>query len=130
MAEHPDAVIMRRTAAAFNAGDLSTLAGLIAEDVAWHLPGRSPFAGDFRGRDATFAMFGRLMEASAGTLRVDLQQVLGGDGAAINIDRITAQRSGRRLDMRLLLLARIENGRIVEAWDHFEDQYAWDAFWA
>ena len=29
------------------------------ENITWHTPGRSPIAGDHRGRDAVFTQFGR-----------------------------------------------------------------------
>jgi hypothetical protein len=43
--EHPDAVAFQRTADAFRAGDMDTLAELLDEDVIWHIPGTSALAG-------------------------------------------------------------------------------------
>jgi len=40
--------IMRRAYDAFNTGDMDTLTELMDETV-WHLPGRSPMAGDYEG---------------------------------------------------------------------------------
>ncbi len=130
MAEHPNARIMRRAAEAVSAGDLATLAVLIHEDGEWHVPGRSLLAGQHRGRDSIFTMFDRVMRESEGTFRTALQEVLAGGDAVVHVDRITARRAGRRLDMRRVVLAHIRDGRIIEAWDHFEDPYGWDAFWA
>ena len=38
--EHPDAVVYRRTADAFRAGDMETLAQLFDPEVIWHIPAR------------------------------------------------------------------------------------------
>jgi uncharacterized protein len=50
---------VRRGYAAFNSGDIKTLTEIFHENASWHTPGRSPLAGDHRGREATFAYFGR-----------------------------------------------------------------------
>jgi uncharacterized protein len=57
MPETPNAEIVRRGYDAFNNGDTSALAALIAENVVWHVPGRSSIAGDYHGRETTFAYF-------------------------------------------------------------------------
>jgi ketosteroid isomerase-like protein len=51
MPELPNVEIVRRGYAAFNNGDTSALAALIAENVVWHVPGRSLIAGDWPGND-------------------------------------------------------------------------------
>ena len=32
-----------------------------AEDILWHVGGRGQLAGDYRGRDAVYRFFGKLM---------------------------------------------------------------------
>jgi hypothetical protein len=60
MPEPANVEIVRRGYAAFNNGDTSALAALIAENVVWHVPGRSLIAGDYHGRETTFAYLHRL----------------------------------------------------------------------
>jgi ketosteroid isomerase-like protein len=60
MTADENAAIMRRAYAAFNSADINTLIELFDESAVWHLPGRSRFAGDYQGRDATLAYFGQL----------------------------------------------------------------------
>jgi len=38
-------------------GDLERIEEWLAEDVAWHAPGTSPIAGDYRGREAVNGHF-------------------------------------------------------------------------
>ena len=59
MAEHPNAEPIRKSFDAFARGDMETMRSLVAEDTVRHIPGRGPLAGDHRGRDAVFEMFGR-----------------------------------------------------------------------
>ena len=54
-----NAETVRRGYEAFNRGDMKTLTELFDERASWHTPGRSPIAGDHKGREAAFAQFGR-----------------------------------------------------------------------
>lgn len=130
MAEHPNAVMMRRAAQAFINGDMNTLKQLIAEDAVWHVPGRSQLAGDYRGHDQIFGFFGKLMELTAGTFKVAVHDILATDDHVVNLDRLTATRGDKKLDLDLILVVHPKDGKIAEAWDRFSDQYAWDDFWA
>ena len=47
-----NAAIVRRGYEAFNKADIATLTKLFDEKASWHTPGRSPIAGDRKGRDA------------------------------------------------------------------------------
>ena len=121
---------MRRTLEAFQSGDMGALAACLSDDVVWRVPGTSGFAKDYRGRDEVFGFFGRLMELTGGSFRVESLDMLANDRGGVFVDRVTAERSGRKLDVRLLLHVVIRDGRIVEGVDHFHPEHAWDAFWA
>ena len=130
MAEHPNAALMRGAAEAFINGDMATLKQLIAEDAVWHVPGRSQLSGDYHGHDQIFGFFGKLMELSGGTFKIQLHDVLATDDHAINLDRMTGTRGDKALDMDLVLVVHPKDGKIAEAWDLFSDQYGWDDFWS
>jgi ketosteroid isomerase-like protein len=53
-----NAAIVRRGYDALNAGDSATLTELLGDDGSWHIPGRSPLAGDVVGREAVCARSG------------------------------------------------------------------------
>ena len=92
MTADENAAIMRRAYAAFNSADLNTLNELFDEGAVWHLPGRSRFADDYQGREATFAYFGQLGQETGGTFGAQLQHLLADDG-----DRVVGiQRQHRR----------------------------------
>lgn len=119
MSDHQNLQLMRRTIDAFRSGDMSTLAQVFSKDVVWRVPGRSLLANDYKGQGEVFGFFGRLMELTGGTFRVESVDMLANDSGGVFVDRLTAERNGRKLDVRLLLHVTIKDGRIVEGVDHF-----------
>ena len=122
--------LMRRTLDAFLSGDGPTLAQVFSQDVVWRVPGKSLLARDYKGQAEVFDFFGRLMELTGGTFRVESLDMLANESGGVFVDRLTAERNGRKLDVRLLLYVVIRDGHIVEGVDHFHPEHAWDAFWA
>ena len=47
--------LIDRYVTAMRAGERATAHGFFADDIAFHIPGRSRFAGTHRGRDAAVA---------------------------------------------------------------------------
>jgi uncharacterized protein len=70
------------------------------------------------------------MEVTGGTFRVELHDVLANDAHAVAIYVSRGQREGRTLDNKNVLVSHIRNGRLTEAWQLSEDQYAADDFLA
>jgi len=130
MADHPSLLLMKRTLDAFSSGDMATLAQVFAKDVVWHVPGTSFLAKSYQGQEEVFGFFGQLMELTGGTFRVESLDMLANDRGGIFVDRLTAERDGKSLDVRLVLHVSIKNGQIVEGFDHFHQEHIWDAFWA
>src|SRR5579883_1035409 len=62
---------VRRGYEYFNSGNIEGLASIFAEDAVWHAAGRNRFAGEKRGRDAAFAYFGQIAEATGGTFHTE-----------------------------------------------------------
>ena len=130
MSEHRNLRLMRQTLDAFASGDMATLARIFSRDVVWRVPGKSVLAKDYRGQEEVFGLFGRMMESTGGTLRVESLDMLANETRGVFVDRLTAERNGRRLDVRLLLHVVIRDDQIVEGIDHFHPEHARDAFWA
>jgi len=125
-----NAETVRRGYAAFNAGDMKTLTELFDEGATWHTPGRSPVAGDHKGRDAAFAQFGKYGGQTGGTFKAALLHVLkGDDGRVVGIHRNTAERNGKRLDVGCCIVFEFKDGRVVDGREHIYDLHAWDEFW-
>ena len=126
-----NAALVRRAYQAFNSSDIAALTKLFDSNVRWHTPGRSSIAGDRKGRDAVFTLFGRYGGETGGTFRINLLNVLESeDGRVVAVHQNSAQRSGRQLDGLCCVVVDLENGRISIGREHFYDLYAWDAFWS
>jgi ketosteroid isomerase-like protein len=122
---------MQRAYDAFNTGDMNTLIEIFDEGAVWHLPVRSSMANDYQGRDATLAYFGQLAQKTEGTFRAELERLLGDDDdRVVGIQRSTADRNGKHLDVRDCIVFQLKDGRITDGREHFEDLYAWDDFWS
>src|SRR5260370_35407782 len=100
MAEHPNVARIQDGYAAFAKGDFDVLTDLFADNIVWHVTGRNQLAGDYRGRDAVFGFFARLMEATAGTSSLAVHAGPADDehGAALGIR--TASRAGKKRTLK------------------------------
>ena len=131
MTADENAAIMRRAYAAFNSADIDTLNELFDESAVWHLPGRSRFADDYQGREATLAYFGQLGQETGGTFRAELQHVLADDeDRVVGIQRSRGERGGKNLDVVNCIVFELKDGRVTDGREHFHDLYAWDEFWS
>jgi uncharacterized protein len=130
MTDHPNVQRMRDGYVAFGKGDLAALEDLFTEDVVWHVAGRSELAGTYEGRTAVFEFFGKVMELTEGSFRVEPLTLLADDHYGCAPVRITAHRGDRHLDVMNLQASRLEDGRVAEFWDTTTDPEAADAFYA
>lgn len=124
--------VVRDLYAAITRGDLTRVLSLLAEDVVFHIPGTGANAGDWRGPEGVLQMLARTHELTSGSLRVELRDVLVGEGDdVVALATYRASREGRdSLENHLAHVLRVEDGRVRESWFHARDQYAVDRFWA
>jgi uncharacterized protein len=130
MMGHPNEELVRSGYDAFAKGDIDTLRVLFDPEVVWHQPGRSVLAGDHRGIDAVLGFFARTMELTAGSFRAEPHDVIAGDQHVVGLHLVRAERQGRTLADRQVLVAHVRDGKIAEVWEHVEDQYAFDEFFS
>jgi uncharacterized protein len=126
MAEHSNVARIRDGYAAFAKGDFAVLTDLFADDLVWHVGGRSQLAGEYRGRDAVFAFFGKIMEVTEGTFHLDVHAVLADDEHAVALVFGTASRGGRTSTDMAAHVFHMRDGKVAEYWDATTDQYAFD----
>jgi uncharacterized protein len=117
---------------AFSRGDSETLDRLFADDVVWHVTGKNPIAGDYRGKDAVFSLFQRVREETNGTFHLDDEAFVEGDGEdeTFAISHVQAKKADKSLDVRMYEHTRWRDGRVAESRIVFDDPYAADAFWS
>ena len=126
MTEHSNVARIRDGYAAFAKGDFGVLNDLFAEDILWHEPGRNQLAGDFRGREAVYGYFGKLMEVTEGSFHLDLQAVFADDERGVALVVSTASRGGRSVKVNDAHIFDLRDGKVVEFWNASTDPYAYD----
>jgi ketosteroid isomerase-like protein len=125
--------LVRKGYEAFGNGDMDTLARLMADDVVHTFPGTSQVSGDHKGRDAAFAMYGKLFELSGGTFNAELQSAIAkGDDTVVAKHGHSAKRDDETIEVEETLTFTIEGGKMTRLESSFEpgDQAAVDKFWA
>jgi ketosteroid isomerase-like protein len=122
--------IVRRAYANFETGDLDLLRVVMADEVMWHEPGRSSLAGDYKGPEEVLGFLGLLEVRSSGTFRVEVLDVLSEPERAVVLQRETATRSGKALDVVAAVDFEIHHQKITEVTVYHFDTYQFDEFWA
>ncbi len=130
MGSQENAALVRRGYEAFMAGDMDTLMDQYAEDAVWHIGGSGPLSGDKKGRDAILAYFGELASRTSGSLRITLEDVTAGDRYTVGVHTYHAERGGRSIGQRSVLVFSIPGGKITEVFEMHEDTAKADAFWS
>lgn len=130
MTDNQNVALLRKGHQAFSNQDRDTLTEVIADDVVWHVAGRSQLSGDYQGRAAVFAFFDKVGERSGGTMRIEDQDFLGSDERAVALFKVSATRAGKTLEADYCEVTRWRNGQVIEDWGFAFDQYAWDEFWS
>ena len=126
MAEHPNVARIKDGYTAFAKGDFAYLNDLFAEDLLWHDAGRNQVAGEYRGREAVFGLFGKLMELTEGSFHADLHAVLADDEHGVALVVIRASRGGRSVEVNEAHVFHMRDGKVVEFWNAPTDIYAID----
>ncbi|MBV9093964.1 MAG: nuclear transport factor 2 family protein [Streptosporangiaceae bacterium] len=128
---HPNEDLVRQGYAAFGSGDLDALQNrFFAEGIRWHFPGRSPFGGDYEGVTEVLGWLGRSFEASEGTIRIELHDVIGNDEHVVALTTVRAERAGKKHQDNTVQVFHIRDGKVTEVWSHPADLYASDEFWS
>jgi len=111
-------------------GEGAPLRELLTDDVAWHVPGRSPIAGDHEGIEAVMDYFERRRALASTTFRVHVREVLARGDLVIQLAGGTAELGGREAEWETLGVFRVREGRIAEGRLVPFDQYLFDELWS
>ncbi|MGN7200463.1 nuclear transport factor 2 family protein [Arthrobacter sp. SAFR-044] len=130
MGAQEDVALVRRGYDAFVAGDMDTLRELFTEDAIWHIGGTGGLSGDKKGVGEILAYFGELFSRSEGTLKLTLDDVAAGDRYTIGVQSNHAERDGKALDQRTVIVFTISGGKVTEALEMAEDTAQVSDFWS
>ncbi len=119
--------VMRRYLAAVQRGDWATGFGFFADDVVLHAPGRSPLAGEHRGRQAVEAYLQAALARSSGArVEVELVDLLASEERVALVVRERFGRPEGDLEIRRANLYRLRGEQIVEVSIFEANQYEVD----
>jgi uncharacterized protein len=121
---------LARQRAMYAGGDLAAVEGLLADDVVWHVPGTSPIAGDYRGREAVLGYFGRRRELAGGAIEIVKHGEAHHDEALVQLADGRAVIGGQEVTWRTAGVYRVAGGRIAEAWLVPLDLEQFDRAWS
>jgi ketosteroid isomerase-like protein len=120
--------VMTAYLSAARAKDWEAAFGLFADDLVIHIPGRSPFAGDHRGKQAAIDYISAIREryGDAG-IELDIVDMLAGEERFMLLVRERFQDDdGRTITIRRANVYRVAGGRIAEISIYEADQYVVD----
>lgn len=116
---HPNEDRFRAGYEAFQTGNIDALrTEFLAPDVVWHDPGSGPLSGDHKGIDEVLANFGKSMEVTGGTFRVELHDVLANDEHAVALATVSGERDGKRIEDNYAHVVHMRDGKVIESWIH------------
>ena len=127
---HPHEELLRREYEARARGDIDGLDDLFADDITWHVPGKSAIAGIYKGKDEVLAYVRKRQELAGGTFVITVHDVLANDEHGVVLASGRAQRNGTSWEWNGHALYRFRDGKIAECTLLPEDQYLFDEIWS
>ena len=116
--------------AMYSGGDEHAVRELLAESIAWHVPGHNRIAGDYHGHDEVLDYMRRRRDLAAATMRMHPRELLVGDDdhVASRTDG-TATIDGVEHRWSTLGLYRLGDTQVLECWLLPLDPVAFDHVW-
>ena len=129
--EHPNAQVIHGLIDAFLTGDFERFMDGFTEDAVFRVAGDNIISGEYRSKPVIRDYFIRLGQVTGGSMRIDVDEVLAGDQHAVMFIHVTTDRKGMHLEAECAEAFRLnDDGKITESWFLYEDQAAYDAFYA
>lgn len=122
---------MQSYIAAARRGDWETASARFADDVVFHIPGRSAFAGEHRGRDHALAYIEDARARSRDhDVELTVEDMLASEERVALMVRERFHTADGPVEIRRCNVYRWTDDRIAEVWIFEADQYAVDALLA
>jgi ketosteroid isomerase-like protein len=117
--EHPNALVVRRLMAALSNQDRAEIEAVLDEDCVWRVPGRNVLSGDYEGRRAILALFGKMKRIFTGPAQFDVIDITASADYAAAYQYGIVQVGDNSVRLRECLVYRIVAGRVIEV-DEFQ----------
>jgi ketosteroid isomerase-like protein len=123
------AALIKSAYDAFSRGDIQSVFAVFAEDIFWHVPGRGPLSGDYRGHAEVLGFFEHFMGLSGGTFRLHIDEVFAKRDRVVVLCTESAQRAGQTWSSPQVHVWTVKDGRAIAFWEYEGDQQGDDEFW-
>ena len=113
---HPNIAVLQQ----FNPADISASASIIADDAVFHYfnPMLPDIQGDYHGRQGFIDFFGKIAGKTDGTFKVSPLSITPmGDELVVTHVKDNMVLNGEQIEVDAVVVWRIVDGRIKEAWD-------------
>ena len=129
--QHDNVERARHAYEAFGKGDMEAVGNFMADDILWHTGGSNVISGDYRGKEAVFGFFGKLMQETGGTFKSEVHDILANDAHGAVMVTNTAERKGKRIEWRSVNITHSDQqGRVTEFWAFPENSQELDEFFS
>jgi uncharacterized protein len=126
VAEHPNATLFRKGYAAFNSGDMDTVRSTFAENIVWHSGGRNRFSRDTTGIDNTLGFFMELIDATDGSFKLDVHDIVANDTHAVALVTVHWNHGGTAYESKGAHAVHVSDGKVTESWFFDWEPYLFD----
>ncbi len=116
MSTHPNVTVVDEMTQAIFGHDRDKLSTLFTEDVALHVRGALPIAGDYAGVDGLLGALGVLFELTGGNIKLEQLFCVGTGDWAAEWEHAMLTVDGRTLTINNGFIYRFEADRIAEMW--------------
>lgn len=126
------AELHRRQGEMYAGGSLDPVLELLAPDIVWHVPGRSPIAGDHRGPRQVSDYFERRRRLARATMRMHPGELISEGGAVAQFVAGSATVDGAEVSWQTIGVYRVdvEHSWIREVWLVPTDGELFDRIWS
>lgn len=125
---HSNEQTLRTIYDALAKGDVSTITGLLTDDIKFHISGRSPVSGQYSGKEEVLGFIRQLMERSGGSFSVEVLDILANDHHGVALTMESGERQGKSLQNRAAHVWEMQDGKCTIFRGY--NQNAWDDFWS
>jgi ketosteroid isomerase-like protein len=128
VAEYSRATWLRSLYDAQNRGDPGWAADALADDVVWTVPGRGPYSGAHRGKEAVFAYFDRVIP-DLERYEIEVHHLMADETHAVALVHYNHRRRGHPFSQLGAEVYHFDAaGKISAFWALIDDTAAFDEF--
>jgi len=121
--------VIQQLYGAYTSGDLEAIRRPFNDQSVWIELGDNQRTGVFHGATGLLEHSMRNLELTDGTLTTEVQEIVGGDQYVVVVERATAERNGRSLDMLCATSYHMVDGMVGEMRVLPFDSQEWQRFW-